>query len=129
MESMATSSLSTAPDAPPQAFTHSITNGSPDVVFQWAPPPSSAANGVITGYTLSCNSSNSSFPSTSELRQTETSLTAGSRYLCSISASTAVGAGPPSTPRPVLTGMVSSISSQSLPLLYVPMQCRVPQET
>ncbi|CAI8048070.1 Receptor-type tyrosine-protein phosphatase S [Geodia barretti] len=90
------STLEDAPDAPPQDFRHSVVNGSQRVEFSWAPPPSSSANGAITGYAISCNPP--FYQSTTELSLNVTTLTPGTSYSCNISASTAVGAGPPTTP-------------------------------
>jgi hypothetical protein len=96
------STLEDAPDAPPQDFRHSVVNGSQRVEFSWAPPPSSSANGAITGYAISC--SPPFYESTTELSLNVTTLTPGTSYSCNITASTAVGAGPPTTPLlPVLT--------------------------
>ena len=106
------------PDAAPQNFEFSVVNGTARVEFRWAPPPAASANGVITEYTLTCNSSSSSsssFPSP-DMNISVGSLSPGSRYFCNVTASTSVGTGPPTPLLHVLTG--NSFLSHSHFFLY-----------
>ena len=96
-------STHSAPDAAPRDFSHSVSDGVSDVTFQWSSPPEGTANGVITHYTVTCNSSTEDTPG-QELSLVVTSLSPGTWYSCSVSASTSAGEGPQSDSMAVLTG-------------------------
>ena len=95
----------TVPDTAPLGFTHSVENGTSDVMFQWRPPPADTTNGVIIHYTVSCNSSET-LTLTPDLSLSVSSLTPATYYSCSVSASTSAGEGPHSNARTVLTGQL-----------------------
>ena len=82
-----------------------MVNGVPNVRFSWSPPPEGTTNGAITHYTITCDSdSGEETESSSDLELTISTLTSGTEYMCTISASTAAGEGPQSDPIQVLTG-------------------------
>ena len=96
---------SIVPGVPPRDFSHTVVNGAPDVRFSWSPPPEDTTNGAITHYTITCGSgSGEETETSSDLELTISTLTSGTRYMCTISASTAAGEGPQSGPIQVLTG-------------------------
>ena len=72
------------------------------MTFHWNPPPEASTNGLITHYSLTCNSSLEEM--TSGVTLEVTSFSPGTWYSCTISASTSVGEGPPSDPLIILTG-------------------------
>ena len=93
------------PSAPPRDFSHTVVNGGPDVMFSWSPPPEDTTNGAITHYTITCDSgSGEETETSSDLELTISTLTAGTEYMCTISASTTAGEGPQSDPIQVFTG-------------------------
>ena len=93
------------PDTPPRDFTHTVMNGAADVRFKWSPPPQGPATGTITHYTVVCDSTSGEETwISSALELTTSTLTPGTHYTCTVSASTAAGEGPSSVPIQVLTG-------------------------
>ena len=103
---------SKAPAASPTGFKHTIMNGMAAVEFKWSILPKSKSNGVIIQYILSCSSLSPSslrvmdiMLNTTITRLMDDSLSPGTFYQCTISASTAAGEGPASQPPlKVLTG-------------------------
>ena len=93
------------PGTPPRDFSHSVVNGTLDVAFSWSPPPEDTTNGAITHYTITRDSdSGEETETSSDVELTISTLTAGTEYMCTISASTTAGEGPQSDPIQVLTG-------------------------
>ena len=64
--------------------------------FSWSPPVQALRNGVIIGYTLSCQPNSHDLPATfnSAGRYTLPGFAPATQYICSIYASTSGGSGP-----------------------------------
>jgi len=83
------------PVAPPMNFT--VIAVSPrSLEFSWRPPIEAQRNGVIVGYTLSCQPNSHDLPATfiSAGRYTLPGFAPATQYSCSIYASTSGGNGP-----------------------------------
>ena len=87
--------LYAAPTGTPQDFT--ITPAGPrNLTFSWNPPAEEHRNGVITGYTLSCQPAAEGFPRTFATSGSYTldGFTPATLYQCFLYASTSGGSGP-----------------------------------
>ncbi len=68
------------------------TNGT--VLFNWSPPPFAQQNGVLTHYTLTCAPPLFFNYGPNEVGGTGEGFSPATRYTCTLTASTAIGAGP-----------------------------------
>ena len=86
---------STAPSGPPLHFTIEAA-GTTVLEFSWSPPAEEERNGVITGYTLSCQPPADQLPAvfSDAGEYILDGFIAGTEYNCSVVASTSVGSGP-----------------------------------
>lgn len=84
------------PHAPPRNFTVGIIT-SRVLLFSWSPPAEENRNGVITGYTLTCEPDIDAIPAVfvTEGNHTVGGFTPATQYNCSVYASTNGGDGPP----------------------------------
>ena len=64
------------------------------VLFNWTPPPSEEHNGVLTGYTLTCVPPLSITYGANEVGGAGEGFSPATRYMCTLTASTAIGPGP-----------------------------------
>ena len=117
---------STAPDAAPTGFRYSVVNGTAIVTLKWSQLPERTTNGDIIFYTLSCSSSSSQPVAwmTAELQLMSNSLSPGTLYQCTVSASTMAGEGPVSQPPLKIltgkqTGMIIKALDHNVLLVYV----------
>ena len=83
------------PAAPPVNFSV-IAMGPRSLEFSWSPPLAAQRNGVIIGYTLSCQPNSQDLPATfsSAGRYNLPGFTPATQYSCSVYASTSGGNGP-----------------------------------
>lgn len=92
------------PSAPPVNFTITVI-GPRTLEFSWSPPPEEERNGLISGYTLSCQPDSQGLPITvtSAGIYNVSGFTPATLENCSIYAFTSIGPGPSSN-HVVMTG-------------------------